>query len=547
MKVTDVLGLFGGLALFLYGMQMTSSGLEVAAGSRMKKILERLTTNRFLGVLVGAGVTALIQSSSAVTVMVVGFVNSKLMSLQQAVWIIMGANIGTTITGQLIALDVGELAPLFAFVGVVLIVFFKAPKAHHYGQIIAGLGILFIGMETMSTSMYPLREMPEFVNLMAKFSNPVLGILVGAVFTAVIQASAASIGILQSLAMSGVITLSSAVYVLFGQNIGTCITAFLASFGTSRNAKRTTLIHFMFNVIGTTIFTVLCMFTPLVSFMESLTPDNVAAQIANMHTLFNITTTLALLPFGTLLARASMVILPDKEEEVAGEHRLRYIKPYVSGEYHLGEASIALESVKNEVFRMLCKVQSNVIAAFDAVLSDEPVDSGDIREREEYIDYLNKEILGYISNIMHNSYGVEDTEKMSAYFKITGDLERIGDHAMNIFEHKLRVDELGIGFSDEAMNEIREMQKVSIEALEKISVLDGLTDEEFSAVEKREQNIDDLTEKFRENQIERLRTGTCSGEACVLYSELLTDFERIGDHTLNIAEDLCGKTELKHV
>ena len=233
-----LLGLLGGLALFLYGMQMMSTNLEAAAGNKMKQILERLTSNRFLGVLVGAVITALIQSSSATTVMVVGFVNSGLMTLNQAVWVIMGANIGTTITGQLIALDVGALAPLIAFVGVAILVFVKNKKIQHIAGIVAGIGVLFIGMDMMSSAMSPLREEPQFVEMMTKFSNPLLGILVGAGFTALIQSSSASVGILQALAMSGVIDLHSAVFVLFGQNIGTCITAVLASIGTTRNAKR---------------------------------------------------------------------------------------------------------------------------------------------------------------------------------------------------------------------------------------------------------------------------------------------------------------------
>ena len=291
MGITEILGLLGGLALFLYGMQMMSNGLEDAAGNKMKSILEKLTANRFLGVAVGAGITAVIQSSSATTVMVVGFVNSGMMTLNQAVWIIMGANIGTTITGQLIALDVGMMAPLFAFIGVAMIVFLKNPKAHHIGKILAGLGVLFIGMEMMGEAMYPLRESEAFISLMTKFSNPLLGILAGAAFTAVIQSSSASVGILQALASGGLIPFSSSVFVLFGQNIGTCITAVLASIGTSRSAKRTTIIHLMFNVIGTTVFTILCICFPLADLVASFTPNAPAAQIANMHTTFNIVTT----------------------------------------------------------------------------------------------------------------------------------------------------------------------------------------------------------------------------------------------------------------
>ena len=315
MSITNLLMLLGGLGLFLYGMQMMGSGLEAAAGNRMKRILERLTSNPILGVLVGAVITAVVQSSSATTVMVVGFVNSGMMTLRQAVWVIMGANIGTTITGQLIALDVGAIAPLFAFIGVVLVVFIKKQSVRYYGQIIAGLGILFIGMDMMSSSMAPLRESEAFVNLLTQFSNPVLGILAGAVFTAIIQSSSASVGILQALASSGVIGLSNAVFVLFGQNIGTCITAVLASVGTSRNAKRTTIIHLMFNIFGTVLFTVICIFSPLTDWVSSWTPGSPSAQIANMHTLFNIVTTLLLLPFGGYLAKLATRILPAKPTE----------------------------------------------------------------------------------------------------------------------------------------------------------------------------------------------------------------------------------------
>ena len=269
MKITDILTLLGGLALFLYGMQMMSNGLETAAGNRMKQILEKLTSNRVKGVLVGAIITAVIQSSSATTVMVVGFVNSGLMTLNQAVWVIMGANIGTTITGQLIALDIGAIAPLIAFLGVAAIMFVKNEKIKHISEIFAGLGVLFIGMDMMGNAMVPLQDSPAFLHFMTTVENPLIGILLGAGFTALIQSSSASVGILQALASTGMIPLSSAVYILFGQNIGTCITAVLASIGTKVNAKRTTVIHLMFNIIGTVVFTIVCLVTPFAAFMES--------------------------------------------------------------------------------------------------------------------------------------------------------------------------------------------------------------------------------------------------------------------------------------
>lgn len=314
MSFTYVMELLGGLALFLYGMQMMSTGLEDAAGNRMKVILEKLTANRFVGVLVGALITAIIQSSSATTVMVVGFVNSGMMTLNQAIWIIMGANIGTTITGQLIALDVGVFAPLIAFLGVAAILFLKKEKAKYVGQIMAGLGVLFIGMDMMGAAMKPLADSESFVSILTKFESPLLGILAGAVFTALIQSSSASVGILQTLAGSGIIGLKSAAYVLFGQNIGTCITAFLASVGTSRNAKRTTLIHIMFNVFGTVVFTILCQVTPIIMMLEGWTPGNAPAQIANLHTMFNLVTTLLLLPVGTYLGKMAGAILRDKPD-----------------------------------------------------------------------------------------------------------------------------------------------------------------------------------------------------------------------------------------
>ena len=539
MKVADILGLLGGLALFLYGMQMMSSGLEAAAGNRMKRILERLTSNRFLGVAVGAGITAVIQSSSATTVMVVGFVNSGMMTLSQAVWIIMGANIGTTITGQLIALDVGALAPLFAFCGVALVVFLKKAVFHHYGQIIAGLGILFIGMEMMSSAMMPLRESKAFINLMTQFSNPLLGILAGMIFTAVIQSSSASVGILQALVASGLIGLPSAVYVLFGQNIGTCITAVLAAIGTSRNAKRTTVLHLLFNVIGTTLFTLACMFPPLTPLVASFTPGNLPAQIANMHTVFNVVTTLLLLPFGNYLAKLAVRILPEHASEESAGPRLLYLKPVESShEYQIGTSAIALNGVWKELARMSEMVHSNVEKSFQAVEQEAPQLLGPVEEAEEYLDYLNKEISKYISHVIVYENNEKDSAQISAFFRVSGNLERIGDHAMNICEYTKRIAEKGISFSPAAKAEIAEMRKTSLAALDLLGNLQGISVERLSQVAAAEQKIDDMTLRYRQNQMDRIRDGLCSDEACVLYSEMLTDFERIGDHILNIGQEL---------
>ena len=546
MKLTDLIGLLGGLGLFLYGMQMMSNGLEAAAGNRMKKILEKLTANRFLGVVVGAVITAVIQSSSATTVMVVGFVNSGMMTLQQAVWIIMGANVGTTITGQLIALDVGAIAPLFAFIGVAFIVFLKNEKLHHYGKIIAGLGILFIGMDMMSAAMVPLRESEPFVNIITRFSNPVLGILAGAIFTAIIQSSSASVGILQALASSGVIGLPQAVYVLFGQNIGTCITAVLASIGTSRVAKRTTIIHLLFNIIGTTLFTIICILTPFTTLVEGFTPNNVSAQIANMHTIFNITTTILLIPFGSYLAKLATRILPDLPEERDDVMHLEYIQPFIPienrGETKIGISAIAITAIRNELIRMTQMTRENVGLSFDAVHDNNLALVEDVRNREEYIDYLNKEISKYISRMLVKERNPKDSQYMSALFKVCGNLERIGDHAMNICEYTNMIKEKQITFSKEVMVQIEQMKEVCCDALDLL--LDNQANSEsLHSIESIEQKIDDMTESFRKGQIDRMQTGKCSDEGCVLYSEMLTDFERIGDHILNIGQEVTGSVD----
>lgn len=540
MELSNIFSLLGGLALFLYGMQMMSSGLEAAAGNKMKSILEKLTSNRFLGVVVGAAITAVIQSSSATTVMVVGFVNSGMMTLQQAVWIIMGANIGTTITGQLIALDVGALAPIIAFIGVAMVVFLKKQTLQHYGQIIAGLGILFLGMEMMSTSMHPLRESEAFINMMTHFSNPVIGILVGAGFTAIIQSSSASVGILQTLASSGLIGLSNAVFVLFGQNIGTCITAVLAAIGTSRSAKRTTVIHLLFNIIGTIVFTTVCLLTPLVGFIESLTPNSPESQIANMHTLFNIVTTLLLIPFGTALANIATLILPEREEEYSEMQRLIYIKELgQKAEYQIGNSAIALNGIHLEVKRMAQMAKENIEKCFDAVLDGNLALLEEVEQTENYIDYLNKEISKYISKIISFESNPKDSAQISAYFKITGNIERIADHAINICQYTKMLQEKKISFSVYAREEINEMKAISIKALNVLQDYEYVSVEKLTQISAFEQKIDDMTRTYRQNQLVRMHNGTCSGDACIIYSEMLTDFERIGDHLLNIGQELA--------
>ena len=559
MQMSDFLGLLGGLALFLYGMQMMSSGLEAAAGSRMKMILERLTANRFLGVLVGAAITAVIQSSSATTVMVVGFVNAGMMTLNQAVWIIMGANIGTTVTGLLIALDVGELAPLFAFVGVALVVFVKKPQLQHIGQILAGLGVLFIGMDMMSSAMSPLRESEAFINLMSTFSNPLLGILAGAGFTAVIQSSSASVGILQALANSGVIGLPSAVFVLFGQNIGTCITAVLASIGTNRNAKRATIIHLMFNVIGTVIFTILFLVFPIAYVIDGsltlpgslgqtiagLMPASHAGQIALVHTSFNIITTIILLPLGNYLAKAAVKILPERPEDKADQLHLEYLTPIQisSKDGGLGVSAIYVDQMQHELRRMMEMAKDNVEASFRSVLNRDEEELEQVEKTEEYLDFLNKEISLHVSRLITYETNEKASAVVLSFFSVCGNLERIGDHADNLAGYTRMLNKRNISFTGVAHDEISAMRDICLEGINDLLSLNAGNVEWLADVSALEQRIDDMTSDYRRNHLERMRDGECSDEACILYSELLTDFERIGDHILNIAQEMAKVQE----
>ena len=539
MKLTNLFSMLGGLALFLYGMNMMSNGLEMAAGDKMKTILEKLTSNRILGVLVGALVTAIIQSSSATTVMVVGFVNSGLMSLTSAVWVIMGANIGTTITGQLIAIDITAIAPLIAFIGVAMIVFFKSQKLDAIGSVIGGLGILFIGMETMSNAMVPLRTMPEFVGLISKFQNPFIGILVGALFTALIQSSSASVGILQALAKSGVMTLSSSIYVLFGQNIGTCITSVLASIGTSKNAKRTTIIHLSFNIIGTVLFVTISMLFPFADLVQSLTPSNVAAQIANVHTIFNVTTTLLLLPIGTKLVDLACRILPDSEEDQQ-DMQLKYLDFSIfDNDYHIGTSAIANTQLFNETQHMLNVANHNVKRAFELLDHYDEEKYIRLQKDEEYINYLNQQVINFTTAVISHEFQVESSQSIVLFLKLSSDLERIGDHAMNIAARAQKLAKDDTHFSEDALKEIGIMESLCNNILDELIIMDY---DEFKyivdKVDVMEDNIDKTQHQFAVNQLIRLKEKKCTTENSVIYTKILTDFERIGDHGLNIAESL---------
>ncbi|MEM5780698.1 MAG: Na/Pi symporter, partial [Lawsonibacter sp.] len=402
----------------------------------------------------------------------------------------------------------------------------------------------------------PLRESEAFIRVMSTFSNPFLGILAGMLFTAIIQSSSASVGILQALANSGVIVYSNSVFVLFGQNIGTCITAVLASIGTSRNAKRATIIHLMFNIIGTAIFTMLFLLFPIAhlidgtlvlpgalgSAVHSLMPGTPAGQIALTHTSFNIATTLLLLPLGNYLAVLARKILPDQIQtgEEQGKMSLAYLRPVLLGgkEGGLGVSAIVIDQLRHELNRMLSMARDNVADSFRAVLARDTQQLEQVEEREEYIDFLNREISRYVSHLIAIETNEMGSAMVSSYFTISGNIERIGDHADNLAGYTRMLVDKGVEFSEEAQQEIRAMRDISLEAISNLLHHQAGQPDWLADVAQMEQRIDDMTEQFRQGQLDRMREGTCNEEACILFSEMLTDFERIGDHVLNIAQEL---------
>ena len=538
MGMESILSLCGGLALFLYGMHMMSDGLEAVAGEKMKQILEKLTSSTIKGVLVGTLITAIIQSSSATTVMLVGFVNSGLMALENTVGVIMGANIGTTMTGILMSIGISDIAPLIAIAGVCLIMFTKDEKKNNLGIVIAGLGILFLGMNMMSDAMRGMRDNQTFINLITTLRNPILGVLVGTVFTALIQSSSASIGILQALAMAGLVTLDNGIYVMFGFAIGTCVTAVIASIGANANAKRVTFIHLAFNVIGTVAFVILCQFIPYVQFFQNMFPNSPEAQIANAFLVFKVVTTVMLVPFTKQLVDLSRKVIKDTEEVVDKRPSISDRAVSISG-YHFGAAAIAISLIREEVNYMYDIAKKNVEMAFDAVLENTDKYDAAIDRNEDELDRLNSEVSQYISSIL-GQISTVDSDVISGYFRIVGNIERIGDHATNFADYTKFFLSRKERLSDRAQAEVVEMKKVTLDSM---SLLEGDRRDDAAtmlvSVAKAEQEIDDITDNYRNAQMDRMKTTTCSPEASVVYAEMLTDFERIGDHLLNIAEEFA--------
>ncbi|MCF0111706.1 MAG: Na/Pi cotransporter family protein [Erysipelotrichaceae bacterium] len=522
-----IIGMMGGLALFLYGMKMMSNGLELVAGNQMKTILEKLTSNKFVAIFVGIAVTALVQSSSATTVMLVTFVNSGIMTLEQVVWIIMGANIGATFTTQLVALNISDFAAIMAMLGVIMIVFIKKQKINDLGTIVAGMGILFLGMGMMSGAVGPLRTMPEFADFMMTFTNPVIGIIGGAAVTALIQSSGATIGILQAISTTGAITMSNCIYLILGTNIGTCVTAAIVSLGANRNAKRTAMIHFLYNVIGSIVFAILIQFIPFVSFIEG-TSAVVKTQIANANTIYKCATTLMFIPFGLQLVKLARLVIPGNDDE---EQDIMSVAAISVNQ--IGSATVATTALRKEIKYMLDMVLENLTIGMDGLLNHDTTQKEGLYRTEVKINKCVEDITAFMDNISTLELRHHDSEVCMSLFKISTDLERLGDHAKNLMESAGKTE-----LNPEAMEELTELAKMMFDSFNYIKYKDVSVDiSAMDALENIEDSVDMLTEQYHDLQITRLQNQQCTPEACVLYANILVDVERIFDHIMNILEE----------
>lgn len=535
MSVANILSMAGGLGLFLFGIRTMGDGLENAAGAKLKRMLEVLTGNRFLAVLVGFVVTAIIQSSTATTVMVVGFVNAGMMSLAQAVGVIMGANIGTTVTSLLIALNFSSVAAASVLVGVILMLASKKTVVKNLGAIFTGFGLLFLGIDMMSDSMAPLRESAGFMNFIVTVSEsplrPLFGIILGIVMTAVLQSSSASVGVLQTLAMQGLVPFKFSVFVLFGQNIGTCLTALFSTVGAKKNSKRAAVIHLLFNLIGTGIFILIALLTPYVEWIEKLSPDPMA-QIAISHIVFNIVSTVVMFPFAKALVKLSCLLVPGKDDSESEMH-CKFIDDRL-----LNTPPFAVMQVSKEVARMAKLARDNFETSAHALINRSDKDLDKVMENEEIINYLNHHITSYLVKLNALDITDSDSDYIARVFHAINDIERVGDHAINLAEAAQHNIGEGLKFSDPAREELNQLCGSVVTLLGRsMAAFDNqsLSDNEAKELSDLEEHIDDLTLECQDSHIFRLNRKECNTEAGMLYLNTITDFERVGDHAINIA------------
>lgn len=529
MNSTMIISMFGGLGLFLYGMKLMGEGIEKVAGAKMKTILEWCTKNRFIGVLVGAIFTAIIQSSSAATVMVVSFVNSGLMSLMQAVGVIMGANIGTTITAQIVAFNLDSIAPIFVITGVVMIMFFKNETVNKVGEVVFGFGVLFLGMSLMKDSMAGIKDSVTVMKMIGSLKNPLIAILVGLVITTILQSSSASVGILVTMAASGLVDLNMCFYVILGCNIGACTSALLVGLTGKKDAKRAALIHLMFNIIGSIIM--LLILLPFGGYVEtwinSISADPSRA-VANTHSIFKIFQVIILFPFAGWIVRLTQLMVPGEDEKVE-----KYELKYISLEKSVSPA-VAVIEVTNEIKRMGEIANYNLERSMEALMSGDKNIIDEVFEREHEVDYLSRKITDFLVKI-NQLLPVSETRNIAGYYHVVSDIERIGDHAENIAEFaqtKLNED---IVFSEKGSEELQYMFNVMNKEVKlALEAFTERNEEHLKEILALEDEVDDLEKQLQKNHVRRMSKNECSPKAAI-FSDLISNFERVSDHATNIA------------
>lgn len=531
MTVSNIVELLGGLGAFLFGMKYMGDGLELAAGSKMKDLLEKLTRNKILGFLLGMFVTVVIQSSSATTVMVMGFINAGIMDLAQATGVIFGANIGTTITSILIALDVSAIAPFCICVGAFMMLYTKKAKLKHIGQVILGFGLLFQGLHTMSAAMKPLGQVVWFQSFIMNAKSPILGILVGALICAVIQSSSAAVGIVQALALQGLMPLHFASYLICGINIGSAMPTILASMSARNNAKRAAMIYLIYNVVGCVVMAPVTMLTPYTDLIERLIPDPMF-QVSVVHILFKVVAAAILLPCTNLVVKLTYKLIPKQKHEDAA--RLEFIDVNL-----VGNPSVSLLQIRSEVDRMAKLVEENLSLAMEGILAGEPRHAETITENEGVIDYLTDAISDYLVKFNVQELSATDANYVRRVFQALSDLERIGDYAEHLLHISERCTEKSLTYSDTARQEVTELydnvKQLYSTAVARFHTQD-LGIDSLKHLARLERENRKKTKQAQQNHMDRLRAGECSAEAGIMFGEVLTSLNRVGGHSINIAE-----------
>jgi len=533
MSIYNLFTVLGGLGLFFLGMKYMGEGLELAAGNKLRVMLEKITSNRFLGMLVGLVVTAVIQSSSATDAMVVGFTNAGLMELSQTVGILFGAKIGTCVTSVLLSFDIKKIVPLFIFIGVVVMMFVKKNNYKYYGQILAGFGILFFGMDMMSGALKSLNENGLIDGILSSVNNPFIGILLGTAVTAVIQSSSASVGILMALAAAGAISVDQAIFIVFGMNLGATMPAFLSAAGAKRNAKQVAVLNMLITLSGVIILTPLTMLLPVADTIENLLPGNTAAQISAAHIFFNVSMTIILLPFSPLLVKLTQKILPYHEDPEKDKMAVEFIDNRI-----LTTPPMAVLQCEKEVARMSRLVQKNYNRSMIAFFDRDKDSIDKVLEREKVIDFLSKEITEYIVKLNALDLQSHDRQIVAAMYSAIQDLERIGDHAENIVEYTRTVIEEKLTFSDTAIAELHDISDKCRSLMELSFAMfnaQGGSPELIEHIIKIEDSVDDCKDDYKQEHIRRMDEGLCDAVSGTTFLNMLIDIERIADHCINVA------------